>query len=170
MRAFVFVIPLAAAMAPTAVRADPAYDSRAVIEHFAPRLGKARGICVGTPEECAEVSAPVEPFDLLVTFEFNSDRLTGDARSNLDQFAAALRDERLAAMNFVVEGHTDATGSAAYNLALSERRARAVVDYLVALGLPESRFVTLGRGKTAPRVADPYAPENRRVETRPAGE
>ena len=66
-----------------------------------------------------------------------------------------------------VAGHTDNTGSAQYNQALSERRANAVAQYLEGQGLASNRVVTVGAGETRP-VADNSTPEgrqaNRRVE------
>ena len=100
-----------------------------------------------------------------MNFEFDSDKLTKAAMENLDQFAKALRDPRLKEEKFEIDGHTDATGTAGYNQGLSERRAEAVVSYLVTQGLEASRFVPKGFGKTKPRVSDPFSPENRRVET-----
>ena len=49
-----------------------------------------------------------------------------------------------------VEGHCDERGSAEYNLALGERRANAVKDYLVSLGVPADRVVTVTKGREAP--------------------
>ena len=153
---------------PSAVRADPAYSAQSVIDTFvkqkeAEKNGAARSMCVGTVAEC-KTPAP-KAFDLLVTFEFDSDRLTKAATENLDEFAKALRDPRLKEEKFEIDGHTDATGTAGYNQGLSERRAEAVVSYLVTQGLEASRFVPKGFGKTKPRVSDPFSPENRRVET-----
>jgi outer membrane protein OmpA-like peptidoglycan-associated protein len=66
-----------------------------------------------------------------------------------------------------VAGHTDNTGSAQYNQALSERRANSVAQYLESQGLASNRVVTIGAGETKP-VADNSTPEgrqaNRRVE------
>src|SRR5262249_13762635 len=104
-------------------------------------------------------------FDLLVTFEFGSDKLTPAARDNLNQFAKALLDPRLKGSKFEVDGHTDATGAEDYNLGLSERRARAVVEYRAALDCDPGTSAAKGWGKANPRVSDPYSPENRRVET-----
>jgi outer membrane protein OmpA-like peptidoglycan-associated protein len=155
----------------TAVRADPAYSADKVIEVFvkdkaAKQAIKTRGICIGTAVECQTPQArPPAQFDLLVTFEFDSDKLTKPADENLDQFARALRDPRLKGERFEIDGHTDATGAEGYNLGLSERRADAVISYLTSQGLNPALFVAKGFGKTKPRVADPYSPENRRVET-----
>ena len=68
-----------------------------------------------------------------------------------------------------VAGHTDDRGSHAYNLDLSQRRAQAVLDYFVQMGIDAARLVPKGYGETAP-VADNATEagraENRRVELR----
>lgn len=169
MRSLAFALPLIGAFVAGPAFAEPAYKSGQVADFFASQmLGQKRAICIGTAEECGKAAEAAEPkpFDLLVTFEFNSATLTPEAQANLDQFAAALADQRLATAHFAVEGHTDATGSENYNLGLSERRAAAVVAYLTAKGLAPDRFAAEGFGKLKPRVADPYDPQNRRVETR----
>jgi outer membrane protein OmpA-like peptidoglycan-associated protein len=70
-------------------------------------------------------------------------------------------------LHALVEGYTDSIGSDAYNLRLSERRANAVRDYMVAQGIAASRITTKGWGKAKP-VADNRTKEgrakNRRVE------
>jgi len=162
---------LLASLAPA--RADPAYSSENVIRIFLKQKdmlkgGKTRALCVGTAAECQKQEAGAPPpvqFDLLANFEFNSDKLTPAARENLDQFAKAIKDPRLAGSKFEIDGHTDAVGPEEYNLGLSERRAEAVVSYLTSEGIDSSLLVAKGFGKTKPRVANPYSPENRRVET-----
>ena len=144
--------------------ADPAYKANAVVDFFA--KAKTRSICFGTAADCpAPPSAAAAKFDLLVNFEFNSDKLTQAAKENLDQFAKALVDPRLKGQKFEIDGHTDATGAEQYNLGLSERRAASVVAYLAAQGLSPADLVAKGFGKSKPRVADPFSAENRRVET-----
>ncbi len=155
--------------------ADPAYTSDKVINLFLKDKAaadaykaesKTRAICIGTAADCPTPKAPTtETFDLLVNFDFNSDKLTPAARQNLDQFAKALRDPRLKGEKFEIDGHTDATGTEDYNQGLSERRANAVVSYLASQGLDASDLIAKGFGKTKPRVADPFSAENRRVET-----
>ncbi len=167
------------ALAPSALiapaHADPAYSADKVIDIFvkdkaaadaAKANGKSRSICVGTAADCpAPPTQSATRFDLLVNFEFNSDKLTQSAKDNLDQFAKALLDPKLKGEKFEIDGHTDATGAEEYNLGLSERRANAVVAYLASQGLDPVNLVAKGFGKTKPRVADPFSPENRRVET-----
>lgn len=87
------------------------------------------------------------------------------ARPRLDEVAVALK--KLPDRKLVIEGHTDATGSEDVNIDLSERRAKAVKDYLVSKGVPEDRVTTLGAGPSRP-IADNGSREgramNRRVE------
>jgi len=52
--------------------------------------------------------------------------------------------------NFIIEGHTDSTGSEGFNQKLSEKRANAVHDYLVANGISDDRLSTVGYGETRP--------------------
>ncbi len=155
--------------------ADPAYTSDKVVNLLLKQKtaadaykeeAKTRGICIGTAAECPTPKPPAqENFDLLVNFDFNSDKLTQAAKENLNQFAKALQDPRLKGEKFEIDGHTDATGAEDYNLGLSERRANSVVGYLASQGLNPSDLIPKGFGKTKPRVPDPYSPENRRVET-----
>jgi outer membrane protein OmpA-like peptidoglycan-associated protein len=170
--ATVFAASLLACLAPA--RADPAYSAENVVRIFlkqkdALRGGRTRALCVGTAADCKKQEAAEAPppaqFDLLANFEFNSDKLTPAARENLDQFAKALKDPRLGGSKFEIDGHTDAVGPEDYNLGLSERRADAVVSYLTSEGIDASLLVAKGFGKTKPRVANPYSPLNRRVET-----
>ncbi len=155
-------------LAPCLAYGDPAYKAEGVVDLFlkekqSKAVGEPRSMCIGTEADCP-TSAP-KPFDLLVNFEFGSDKLTKPAMENLNEFAKALHDPRLQGEKFEIDGHTDATGPNDYNQSLSERRAEAVVSYLTSQGLDGSRFVPKGFGKSKPRVSDPYSPENRRVET-----
>ncbi|MDD7972877.1 OmpA family protein [Roseinatronobacter alkalisoli] len=127
-------------------------------------LGAARAVCIGTPQDCAP--APLAGLDMRVGFEFDSDRLTPQAQDALGVFATALRDARLKAADFRIEGHTDAHGTETYNLELSQRRAAAVHDFLHAQGIDPLRLEAVGLGQSQPRLPDPYDSDNRRVELR----
>ncbi len=96
----------------------------------------------------------------------NSAVLAPDAQAKLSEFAKALKDNRLKAHTFLVEGHTDASGSATYNDGLSERRAQSVTAFLLSNGIEPSRISAIGVGETHPRNPNPYDPVNRRVEMR----
>ena len=94
-------------------------------------------------------------------------------RSNLDPDSSGLLDHlieialRCPTANIEVAGHTDTDGDSATNQALSEKRAQAVVDYLVKAGLPTGRFTAAGYGSTQPVAAndtDDGKARNRRIE------
>jgi hypothetical protein len=126
-----------------------------------------------TGAKAGYIVAPVRPaamlpggYDLMVTFEMDSAKLTPQARQNLDTFAAALQSAALAKLRFAVEGHTDSSGSPVHNLELSEARASSVVAYLVRHGVQPERLTARGFGEMQPRLANPAHPDNRRVETR----
>src|SRR5580698_571928 len=150
-------LSLAPALAIAPAHADPAYKADTVADFFAKAaMGKARSICFGTAADCPAPppSGAAAKFDLLVNFEFNSDKLTQAAKDNLDQFAKALHDPRLKDQKFEIDGHTDATGAEDYNLGLSERRAAAVVAYLASEGIDATNLIAKGFGKSKPRVSD----------------
>ena len=94
-------------------------------------------------------------------------------RSSLDPDSAGLLDRlietalRCPTANIEVAGHTDSDGYNAANQALSEKRAQAVMDYLVKAGLPAGRFTAIGYGSTEPVAAndtDEGKAQNRRIE------
>ena len=104
--------------------------------------------------------------DLTVPFRRGSAELTEAARRQLDELGAALAGAALRRFAVGVYGHTDASGPAAFNLALSEKRAAAVVSYLVGrFALDPARFRHGGYGET--RLLEgfpPTSPRHRRVE------
>lgn len=82
----------------------------------------------------------------------------------LGMLVAAMLAPELRGARFVIEGHTEASGSAAQNLRLSRERAEQVRNYLVALGVPAERLQAVGRGSTQlANAREPRAAENRRV-------
>ena len=104
---------------------------------------------------------------LPVFFEFNSATLQPDAVVLLEKVGAALSAEELDSFRFSVEGHTDSVGSDVYNKSLSQRRAGAVREFLMAEGVPQDRLGTLGHGEAIPVASngsDDGRQRNRRVE------
>jgi outer membrane protein OmpA-like peptidoglycan-associated protein len=100
-----------------------------------------------------------------VFFDVDESTLKPGGQRELDRIAEALADypER----NVLIEGHTDSTGSVAYNRDLSVRRAQAVRDYLVRAGVAPSRLIARGYGETLPVASNQTAggrQQNRRVE------
>ncbi len=99
-----------------------------------------------------------------VNFEVNSATLTADSRTVLDRVADDLR--KYPRLKIELQGHTDSTGSDAYNLDLSQRRASSVMKYLMDAGVPASQMTARGYGESEPiadnKTADGKA-RNRRV-------
>jgi outer membrane protein OmpA-like peptidoglycan-associated protein len=82
----------------------------------------------------------------------------------LANLAQALQSQALQASKFAVEGHTDATGRSDLNQRLSQQRADAVRDILVAQGVTVQRLQSSGKGASElANPADPSGAENRRV-------
>ena len=103
-----------------------------------------------------------------VRFDFNKARIRPDAAPVLDEAADILRQHQTVTVS--VNGYCDRTGSAAYNLRLSRRRARAVSSYLKSKGIASSRLTIHGYGRThfvASNGTSEGRAENRRVELVP---
>lgn len=87
----------------------------------------------------------------MINFAFNSAQLDDQARASLEQQAAWIRANPY--VKFRVYGHTDKVGSNGYNKALGLRRARAVVNYLVARGVQRDKLEAVASyGETRPLV------------------
>ena len=83
-----------------------------------------------------------------VFFGFESSDLTATSRAILQRQAEWL--QRYPGRRVLIEGHADERGTREYNLALGDRRAHAVRDYLVAVGIDPNRVVTVSYGKEQP--------------------
>ena len=83
-----------------------------------------------------------------VFFEFDSAVLDADARRTLERQAEWLR--LFPENSLVIEGHCDERGTREYNLALGERRANAVIEFLITQGIDSSRLRTISYGKERP--------------------
>lgn len=147
-----FANALRATRTPAAVAADPYGDTRAI------RPSSSKGVAAARAPAADGVSVQIQ-------FEYNSDRLTPSARAELDKLGKALVMPDLAADKWVLEGHTDASGTERYNQDLSERRARSVQRYLIDRhGVEPKRLQTVGFGETDPLLPDdPENSANRRV-------
>lgn len=87
-----------------------------------------------------------------VHFDYDRAEVKDQDRAILQQSAANLK--KFDFLKITLEGHADERGTAEYNLALSERRSRAVFEYLVSLGIDGNRLKTVGYGKEIPLCAD----------------
>ena len=104
-------------------------------------------------------------FDSGILFDVNSSNLRSAAQQNLSDLVFSL--EEYEGTDVLVVGHTDSTGDADYNQALSERRADAARNYLVGAGLESDRVTAMGMGETEPidtNDTEAGRQENRRVE------
>lgn len=98
-----------------------------------------------------------------ILFDVDRDQVRPDARQSLATAADVL--VKYPDTYVTVEGHTDSTGSHAYNQSLSERRAMRVRDILVESGVPFARLSVRGYGETDP-IADNATPEGRQANRR----
>jgi peptidoglycan-associated lipoprotein len=102
-----------------------------------------------------------------VFFAFDRSDITPESREILSRQADWLR--RYPNVSVTIEGHCDERGTREYNLALGERRAQAVKNVLVAMGIPASRISTISYGKERPAVVgsteEAYAQNRRAVTT-----
>jgi outer membrane protein OmpA-like peptidoglycan-associated protein len=93
-----------------------------------------------------------------VYFETDSATLKPESSETLDKVAESLKS--FPDVMILVAGHTDNTGSAAYNMKLSEKRAKAVMDYLISKGVDPKKITSKGFGLTMP-IADNKTKEGR---------
>ena len=98
-----------------------------------------------------------------IYFQRNSDKLFKKSKKTLDNIITLVNKSNLK-LSFTVEGHTDASGEAAYNKYLSQKRADSVRTYLLDHKLNAKTITASGLGEENPITADPYKKENRRVE------
>jgi len=168
---------------PAAGAGGKAEDKAAAVREQTPALEKqATPVEAATKIEAEPVTTPVAlsaeaaveraerkqlpSVDLEVLFEFDSAIMTAAAVEALTPLGRALSDERLADGQFLIAGHTDGKGRASYNRELSQRRAEAVREFLMAnFKIDSSRLVAKGFGES--RLKNPQQPraaENRRVQ------
>jgi OmpA-OmpF porin, OOP family len=155
---------------------DAFYDAAAV----AIRAGLGKDIPQGWQFKAdISVKPAAAPVDATVCQQLFSDLLSKgtirfpSAQSTIDPDSAGLLDRlietalRCPTANIEIAGHTDADGEDGFNQALSEKRAQAVMDYLVKAGLPADRFTAVGYGSSQPIAAndtDEGKAQNRRIE------
>ena len=127
-----------------------------------------RDQCPDTPkgavvytEGCSRLLAKLSD----VHFAFDSATLKSEAKSILDSVVSTINSSPSDTIS--IEGHTDSTGSDAYNSQLSQRRAMSVADYLASQGVSSSRLQPVGKGESYPVASNDTSEgrsQNRRVE------
>jgi peptidoglycan-associated lipoprotein len=100
--------------------------------------------------QAAETATETTAFET-VYFDFDSSGLRQDARDVLSKNAEILLKSKQA-VKIKIEGHCDERGSAEYNLALGERRAKSAMQYLLTLGVQPERLSVISYGKEKPAV------------------
>lgn len=121
----------------------------------------------GTASDSVNINV-VEPREFVfedVHFEFDRFNIRPDALAILDEAVAAMQQNT--ELRLTIEGHTCNIGTAEYNLALGERRATSVRDYLVSRGITADRLQTVSFGEERPRH-DNSREETRRLNRRAA--
>lgn len=120
----------------------------------------------GCPEVTEEVQKELNEFAKVINFETGKARITDYSKNILDTKVVPKLNEYPQA-KFVIEGHTDSTGSKAVNQRISDERAAAVKDYLLSHGVAKDRLTSKGYGPDKPVASNKTADgrkQNRRVE------
>ncbi|MBN2808865.1 MAG: OmpA family protein [Deltaproteobacteria bacterium] len=145
---FLFVAAGAVAAEPLVITENQIPDQESLINALALKKDECRRMTV----------------NMKIHFDLDSSEITAKSAETLDAIGKAMQAERLQALHFDLEGHTDASGSENYNQKLSEKRAMAVKYYLVArCGVTDERLTAQGRGESDPEDPNPLAEANRRV-------
>jgi len=120
---------------------------------------------VPAPAAAAAALTEDEIFARKTVDELNAERPLGDALFDVDQ--TSIRDDarailqtnaewlrRWSSTRVTIEGHCDSRGTSEYNLALGERRAHAVRNYLIGLGVDANRLLVISKGEEAPACVE----------------
>lgn len=148
------------------IRRVPAKSSRAGPKSSrGVKSGRRSQVTTRQPLPASTGDPQAGPASFRLQFRINSARLDPKTIPVLDKIGEVLQREELQDFAFVVEGHTDASGSETYNRELSWQRAEAVRNYLVRKhGVDEKRLAIHGVGESRPMEGtNPYAAINRRV-------
>ena len=163
---FSYVICALAGLALAACESDPEVNSSASGDGSssgvaASQSGTGGPVTSGVISQPVTAQAPGSAEDFVVNvgdrvlFGLNRFDLSPDARTTVENQVTWLK--RFPGVTITVEGHTDERGTREYNLALGERRANSVRDYMIALGVDPNRVKTISYGKERP--VDPASNE-----------
>ena len=152
-----------ASTAPTEDEADTGVDDTAADTGVETGTADRGGLDAGE-DDGMSADEPMKELSTLVYFDFDKATLKSDARSLLLAHAERLKDNPT---DVRLEGHADERGSREYNMALGERRAKAVRDFLVLQGVNRSDLEVISYGEERPLALgsneNAWA-QNRRVE------
>lgn len=156
-----------AAQAAAAAAAEAAAAEAAAAEQAAAQEAQARAEAAAAAQQ-QKMEKAAAAAGRVFYFAFDSSALTDQARVAIDAHIAAMMGNE---HRIRLEGHTDERGTREYNLALGERRANAVRDYMVANGVPAYRIETISYGEENPIAygsGEANWAQNRRVELKHA--
>ncbi len=140
------VFTIALMVSGCAKRVDTVKIEKPDIEEVKPGEGAGRG----EREVITEEIHPIQPKEMQdIYFEFDRFDLAASARATLADNAAWLENNPGATVQ--VEGHCDGRGTNEYNIALGDRRAKSVYNYLINLGVSPSRISTISYGEEKPQ-------------------
>lgn len=143
----------------------PSAEAKRVLDGLIGGAGR-RGLSEPELDQLGDAVDSLRSIDLTIYFDFNSAGISPRAMPTVTVLGQALSDPGLNGARFLLGGHTDAKGNAGYNKALSQRRAEAVRQYLIAnFRIPSDRLSVVGFGKQRLKNrAQPFADENRCVQ------
>ncbi|CAB1367382.1 OmpA family protein [Denitratisoma oestradiolicum] len=139
--------------------------TRAIVFDSEPQVGSAPEAPVAPPTDCSSLSPDIKAnaVDFAIQFKVGSADLSSTSEGTLIEIGKilSLSPDRCV----LVEGHTDSTGNADKNMALSRDRAGSVVKFISERGgVERKRLIPIGKGSSDPiKNLDPRDPKNRRV-------
>ena len=155
--ALLFISTAAFSQVPASIKSATAND---LVEKLAPAEDQPKTRSMGN----RNIIPQPKSIDLVIQFDLDSAKLKPDSKPLLSSLVEAMKNDRLAAIKFKIEGHTDAQGSEQHNLKLSQSRADSVTAYLTSQGVDKERLVGEGKGFSDLLLPEkPKAAENRRV-------
>ena len=155
--ALLFISTAAFSQVPAPIKSATAND---LVEKLAPAEDQPKTRSMGN----RNIIPQSKSIDLVIQFDLDSAKLKPDSKPLLSSLVEAMKNDRLAAIKFKVEGHTDAQGSEQHNLKLSQSRAESVMAYLTSQGVDKERLTGEGKGFSELLLPEkPKAAENRRV-------
>ena len=111
----------------------------------------AKQLCLNN--KCVDITPDLAACtDVRVHFPFNSDEIDAADKPQLDRSARCLKADH--ALHITIEGNADERGTEEYNMALGDRRARAVASYLGSLGASQQQVATVSYGKENPECKE----------------
>ncbi len=131
----------------TQVKAEPVKAKQSSDQPAKQDSSKKSTVDTSVPnQDAGKLNAALEK----IYFDFDSYNLSSDARSALQKNMGVIKNSSATVVR--IEGNCDERGSAEYNLALGEKRAKSAMQYLVTSGIPAERLSVISYGKERPAV------------------